>query len=349
MARKINTVLGEISTKDMGRTLHHEHLCSQVWGWQQDRKLAMHNKELYDKSIDLVVAEWVKLREVYGVRTIVDAAPAAGKAPIDMFCRVAERSGINLIISTGLFDEEMGGLPLHWRFQTLERITEWMIAELTEGIEGTGVKAGAIKTACSLGMSKISELDEKGMRAAARAHKATGAPLITHTPPAPEMGNAQLDLLQEEGVDLRNVDIGHRDGPRELDCLMKIAQRGAFLGFDRLGTTLWEDPANIPWKLSPFGIAAGGGEISTANLLALLKAGYEKQILLSQDVTGIWLGGPTADDGTPYYGLPKRSFLTFFERRIPKLIEAGISQKTIDRILLDNPRRFFEGASNWGK
>jgi phosphotriesterase-related protein len=348
MARKINTALGEISTDDMGKTLHHEHLSSQVWGWQQDRKLAMHNKELRDKVIDLIVAEWIKLREVYGVRTIVDAAPAAGKAPIDMFRYVSDKSGINLIIATGLFDEEMGGLPLHWRFQTLERTTEWMIAELTEGIEGTGVKAGVIKTACSAGMSKISELDQKGMRAAARAHKATGAPLITHTPPEPEMGNAQLDLLEEEGVDLRNVDIGHRDGPRELDALMRIAQRGAFLGFDRTGTNLWEDAEDV-LKVSPFGIAPGGKKVSTANLLALLKAGYEKQILISQDVTGIWLGGPTADDGTPYYGLPVRSYLTLFEKRIPQLIDAGISQETIDRILTDNPRRFFEGASSWAK
>ena len=52
-----------------------------------------------------------------------------------------------VVVSTGLYKEPL--LPAFAYEWDEDRIAAWMIAEIVEGIEGTGIRAGVIKLATS--------------------------------------------------------------------------------------------------------------------------------------------------------------------------------------------------------
>src|SRR6266545_2688036 len=65
-------------------------------------------------------------------------------------------------------------------------------------------EATGMNIICATGLYEITRHEEKSLRAAGRAHRATGAPILTHTESA-TMGNEQLDILASEGVDFGRV------------------------------------------------------------------------------------------------------------------------------------------------
>src|SRR5207245_1987557 len=141
-----------------------------------------------------------ELRAV-GVRTIVDPAPMeVGREPA-LQRAAAERSGMQVIVSTGLYCETgrwFGGIPPYFKLRSVDEITETYVTEIEKGIGDTGVRAGIIKAATSSG--RITENEEKALRAAARAAHATGLNITTHTTHG-TMGPEQLDIFAGEGLD----------------------------------------------------------------------------------------------------------------------------------------------------
>jgi phosphotriesterase-related protein len=83
----------------------------------------------------------------------------------------------------------------------------------------------------------------KTLRAVARAHLRTGAPISTHTHSGTRRGLDQLKIFVEEGVDPTRVVIGHSGDSTDLDYLLAVADSGAYLGMDRFGidALLWFD------------------------------------------------------------------------------------------------------------
>jgi len=68
--------------------------------------------------------------------------------------------------------------------------------------------------------------------------------------------------------------------------------------------------------------------------------GFGDRMMLSHDCIFVWLGRPGKlplqyDDWYPDY---------IFERLIPKMKTAGVTDEQIRGILVDNPRRFLGGA-----
>jgi predicted metal-dependent phosphotriesterase family hydrolase len=105
------------------------------------------------------------------------------------------------------------------------------------------------------------------VRAAARAHKRTGVTITTHGVRSP-VGLAQLDLLEDEGVDLRHVVVGHCDLYPHPDFHAAVARRGAFVQFDTIGRGFfeWDIRQRLDW------------------VMRLIDLGFMHQILLSHDV-----------------------------------------------------------------
>ena len=73
------------------------------------------------------------------------------------------------------------------------------------------------------------------MRAVAKANRITGAPITVHTAPLQETGLIVQRLMDEEGVDLEDLVVGHCGDTKDVDYLMKLADRGSILGMDRFG------------------------------------------------------------------------------------------------------------------
>ncbi len=107
-----------------------------------------------------------------------------------------------------------------------------MVRDIPEGISTTGVRAGVIKCATEPQMDAI---NERVLRASARAHRATGVPICTHTFPENRTGLDQQRVFKDEGVDLGRTVIGHSDDTQDITYLEEIIQNGSYCGMDRIG------------------------------------------------------------------------------------------------------------------
>ena len=98
MSTQINTVTGPISSDDLGKTLMHEHFFFGYPGFQGDSLGFRTHEELVQLGVE--VAEKAKAQ---GVKTVVDETPnECGRDP-ELLCDVSERSGVQIICSTGYY------------------------------------------------------------------------------------------------------------------------------------------------------------------------------------------------------------------------------------------------------
>jgi phosphotriesterase-related protein len=109
-------------------------------------------------------------------------------------------------------------------------LAELFIQDIEQGIEGTRIKAGVIKVAAR--SAAVLPAEEKGFKAAARASKATGVPVETHTNARRRGGETQADIFEAEGVNLARVALGHSDDTDDVNYLLGLAKRGYKLGID---------------------------------------------------------------------------------------------------------------------
>jgi len=319
---KVNTVAGLISTDELGVTLMHEHLAVGLPGWACDALVS------YDReAISRTCAEALGEAKAYGVKTMVDATASDLHRDVELAKRVSERTGMNIVLATGLYMEASGASAYFklrsMMFDATTEICESFVKEITQGIGDTGVKAGVIKVATGHGC--ISAYEEMVLKAAARAQKETGVPIITHTE-AGTMGPEQAELLVSEGVDPKRIVIGHMCGNANLQYHVSVLEKGAYIAFDRLGVE----------PLMP-------DSLRKACIIGLLGIGYANRIMLSHDYTR-FLGRPWDVPGSPLQQLfANWSYTHVFKNIIPALKEAGVSADKINTIMVENPRRLFAG------
>jgi phosphotriesterase-related protein len=317
----VQTVTGPCPAGELGRTLMHEHLVIGWPGWEAhlgDDRAARADRRT------ICVERMHELREL-GVRTLLDPCPIDLGRDVELAAEVAAASGVRIVCATGLYKEDEGA-PAYFRFRGQfadagAEMADLFVRELTEGIGGTGIRAGVIKVATGAG--RITPYEETVLRAAARAHKATGAPITTHTERG-TMGVEQLAILSEEGVAASAVVVGHSCGSSDLAYHLAMLDRGAYLGFDRFGLELLHpDRERI------------------AALIALLGVGFASRIVLSHDSVWCWRGRAFE---VPPGVLADWEPTHLFRRIIPRLLEAGVREEEIEIMLAENPRRYFAEA-----
>lgn len=319
----IHTVTGPCQASDLGITLMHEHLLIGWPGWESDTAAPAWDR---GEAKRLCVDRMQELKAL-GVTALVDPCPIDLGRDVEFAAEVSQASGVRVICATGLYKEEAGAAP-YYKFRgaftdTVAEMTETFVREVSEGIGRTGIRAGVIKVAT--GPRQVTDYEKAVLTAAARAHRATGAPITTHTDEG-TMGREQLAILTGEGVDPARVVIGHSCGSADLRYHVDLLDRGAFLGFDRFGLEL----------LQP-------DRLRLAALIGLLGIGCEGQIVLSHDTVWCWRGRPLA---IPTEALaPHWDPRHVLQRIVPALREAGVAQAKIDAMLVDNPRRYFAGAA----
>ena len=94
----INSVLGEIDSKDLGFTLMHEHVMVAASG------LSTHYPDLLGPNREQRAIECLKTAKAHGIDTMLDATTFdLGRDPA-LLKTVAEASGVNLINVTGWYD-----------------------------------------------------------------------------------------------------------------------------------------------------------------------------------------------------------------------------------------------------
>jgi phosphotriesterase-related protein len=259
-----------------------------------------------------------------GVDALLDPCPADLGRDVEFMAKVAQRTRFTIICATGLYKEDEGAAA-YFKFRThwgdaVGEMTDLFVRELTEGVGETGIRAGVIKVATGVG--RITPYEETVLRAAARAHKATGAPITTHTDQG-TMGPEQLDVLASEGVPAHAVVVGHSCGASDVHYHLTMLDRGATLGFDRFGLEILHPDRE-----------------RLAVLIGLLGLGFERQLVLSHDTVWCWRGRAPK---LPPDLIPQWKPTYVFESIVPALREAGVAEAKIRTMLEANPRRYFAG------
>ena len=311
----VETVRGPVPGEQLGRALMHEH----VFTLHQEtlRNFNHHWGEAWWDE-DVRVADAVeKLGRVRaaGIETLVDPTAVGLGRDIPRIQRINEQVDLNIVVCTGLY--AFSELPHFLKYRTAEALAELFVRELREGIDDTGVKAGFVKCA----------VEEHGLigdlptilAACATAAVETGAPVMVHTNAAAQTGLLALETFTAAGVDPTRLVIAHAGDSNDLDYLRRIADTGATLGFDRF---------NIP-HFNP-------DERRIETVTMLIAEGYADRIHFSHD-------GACFYDfmvGNPFFEGEVADYLHVTNVILPQLRERGVTDADIDRIMVDNPRRY---------
>lgn len=322
--RSVPTFLGDVGAERLGVTLIHEHVF--VRHPELDINLP-HPEWDADRAVQTAVDGLSALYD-RGVRTIVDlTVPGLGR-DVDLVARVAARSPVAIVASTGYYTSDV--LPHFFRTHGPGRLVggpdplvEMFLRDIEQGIAGTGIRAGMIKVVSDV--EGITPDVERVFAAAAAAHLRTGVPITTHSHAASAGGREQQGLLERLGVPLDRVVIGHSGDATDLVYLRELADKGSFLGFDRFGMEH---------------VASDEDRIRT--LLTLLREGYADRIVLSHDAAFFSRVTPPSWRARV---VPHWHMETIHTRVLPRLRAEGVDEKTIDTLLIDNPRRVLTGAA----
>ncbi|MFB9075146.1 hypothetical protein ACFFX0_29800 [Citricoccus parietis] len=164
----------------------------------------------------------------------------------------------------------------------------------------------------------------------ARAHRRTGVPISTHAHAASQQGLAQQRILEEEGVDLSRVVIGHVGDIADLEYAEQVLARGSFIGLDRFGISINGMHAE----------EATPTDERIAIAVELCRRGYASQMVMGHD-TNVESDSITREQRAVMPGLKDWRFTYITDEVVPAMRAQGVSQADIDQILIENPRRIF--------
>ncbi len=325
----VATVLGPLDTAELGRVLMHEHvfvLTADVqqnypgeWG-DEDARVA----DAVDK-LTALAAE--------GIDTIVDPTVVGLGRYIPRIQRIAEQVDVNIVVATGVytyndvpffFSQRGPALNALLGTELPDPMVELFVGDITDGIAGTGVRAAFLK--CAIDHQGLTRGVERVLRAVAKAHRQTGAPVMVHTHPGTKTGLEVHRVLDDEGVDPHRVQLAHSGDTTDADHLQQLAESGFLLGMDRFGinvTTTFEARADI--------------------VVEMCRRGFAASMVLSQDAACYldWL----QPDLMAF--LPQWHYRHIPQEVLPYLREHGVTEEQIETMLVHNPRRWFGNVGSY--
>jgi len=306
--RRVVTVRGPLDPARLGATLAHDHVLIDAF--------AMYGEASADYAWivdepEVAVDELRRFREAGGGAICDPTNVGLGRDP-GALRAISEASGVHIVMGAGWYRERV--YPPEIATTTTTALAGLLIHELVEGVGDSGVRAGFIGE-IGTGRGAISPAEERVFRAAARAHRATGAPIMTHTTHFGELALEQLDLLAEEGVPASSVIVSHLGDRPGIASIRPIAERGAWLGIDNLG----------------FVAGYASLESRADNVVALWATGHGERVLLASDIC-------RTDQLVAHGGAGYATVLTRF---LPLLRERGLDDGQLRTMTVDNPARAF--------
>ena len=297
------TVTGAVDANELGFTLPHEHVLVDFIGAEE---VGPHR---YDSG-DVIATMDPPLRQLVemGVNAFVDCTPMYLARDPEVLKTLSEQTGLKIVTNTGQYKPPY--LPKRTFEIDAETLASDWIAEWHDGIASTGVRPGFIKTAVDPGV--LPDILRKTISAAAITSAETGLTIGTHC------GNGLaareiLAILDSHGVSPTKWIFIHAQNESDHSQLLRSAAEGAWIELD--------------------GIGEGEDENHLVPLLKLLDAGYERQILLSQDA-GWYEVGRSPDH-------PRKPYTYIITDFLPMLERYGFDRQLIEQIMVDNPARAF--------
>ena len=325
----VESVTGPLEAADLGTTLVHEHLLAR------DEAVAFQFPQLGTtagapvRAVPTDGAEQVAIdcaRAIVerGVKTICDPAAMFLGRDVQFMRRVAEATGLQVVAATGIYTYDH--LPTALMTRDADAIADLFVHDITEGIQGTDVKAAFIK--CAADEPGVTENVEKVHRAAARASVRTGAPIMAHSRPLSDTAPRQIEIFAEEGVDLARVQIAHCGDSPDPAYIESLIERGVWAGLDRFGLEMY-----LPFDQ----------RIAAAR--ALLERGRADRLFISADycATIDWFA-PEVEQQMLDAGMAiDWSMNIVLDKVLPALREGGMTEEQERTMLVANPVRWLTG------
>ena len=344
---KLNSVCGELSREQLGTVTTHEHVMLDLTAFYQElpvpgiedpatQKVEMWNLGILSRDCyalkdnlrlddeEVQAEELARFREAGG-DTVVDASlPGIGRDP-EALRRISEQTGLNIIMGTGFYVGETH--PKALDSMTDRQIADLMVRELTEGVDGTDIKAGYIG---EIGISEIfDDKERRVLRAAAIAQKDTGVAINVHINPWTINGLEAADILLKAGTPADRICISHIDVEDREDYVLALLEKGVYVEFDNFGKEYY---IRREVRNSGYGCFVHDTERVTF-LKKLIDKGYLSQILLSCDLC-------LKNLLHKYGGWGYDHVLTNI---VPMMEDEGITHEQIHTLLVENPANWLLG------
>jgi phosphotriesterase-related protein len=320
----VETARGGLNTDELGATLMHEHvfvtspeIVHEYPEWSWDGKKQDRQAEAIEK---------LKLLKSQGISTIVDLTVLGLGRSIEDIVPVAKECDVNIIVATGMYtynhlpafidNRKPGGYDSPHG----DLLIDFFVRDITVGIGDTNVKAAILK--CCTEAKGVTPNVDRVLRAVARTHRLTGAPISTHSNAWHKTGLDQQRVFAEEGVDLSRVVIGHCGDTKDLEYLRQLMDAGSVIGMDRFGLY---NPPHLSFE-ERVGVVAD-----------LCELGFADRMVLSHDAMCV------LDDLPGFFEAnPRWNYTHISEDVLPALRERGVSEGQITQMFVENPRRIFE-------
>ncbi|KND18173.1 aryldialkylphosphatase [Pannonibacter phragmitetus] len=342
---KVMTVTGAIPASTLGVTLMHEHILNDCRCWwhapktperqylvdsfvcieilselRQDPFVNKHNITLDDEPLAIVE---LKDFAAHGGRTVVEpTCQGIGRDP-QALRRISKASGLNIVMGAGYYLDSSH--PAKVAGMSIDQIADEIVHEATAGVYGTDIKIGLIG---EIGVSSdFTAQEEKSLRAAARAQRRAGLPLMVHLPGWFRLGHKVLDIVEEEGAELRHTVLCHMNPSHDdLTYQQELAIRGAFLEYDMIGMDFFYADQQVQCP---------SDEEAARAIVKLIEKGLIDRILLSHDVFVKMMLTRYGGNGYAY----------ILKHFLPRLKRHGLSDHQLHILMRDNPRSVFEAAA----
>jgi phosphotriesterase-related protein len=338
---QVMTVKGLLPASSLGVTLPHEHILNdcQCW-WNQpvgpERQYLAHGPVEMSIIGELRMDPFANLHncalddEELAIKELLQFAQAGGQTVIDPTCRgigrnpealvrISNATGLNIIMGAGYYLQSSH--PPEVKAMNADAIADEIVEEAREGVGKTKLKIGLIG---EIGISgDFTGDEEKSLRGAARAQRRTQLPLMVHLPAWYRHAHRVLDIVEEEGGNLRHTILCHMNpSGADADYQTSLARRGAFIEYDMLGMDYWYADQQVQCPSE---------EDNAKAIAGLINAGFGDRLLLSQDVFLKMML-------THYGGFGYAYILRHF---VPRLRRHGVSDGSIKAMLIENPCSVF--------
>lgn len=339
------TVCGEKKIEDLDIILPHEHIFIDIRNQFTEpvapnekkmayQKVSLNNigylrRDPYLVKDNLILSEYDVARDELmifkecGGQSIIDVTPIGiGRDP-SRLRQLMKETGVNIIAGCGFYTHDTHTADIEKK--SVEDITEIIMNDLEIGMDHTGVRSGVIG---EIGTSQSMHPNEKKvLQAAGRAQFQSKVPLFIHIYPWSKNGIEVLNILENEGANLSQVIICHSDVEMDLNYMVSVMERGAFIEFDNFGKEFW-----IPMNKRGF----AGGNFATDRervqiIHNLVELGFQNHLLITNDIC-------LKAMLHAYGGWGYDHILT---NVVPMLIDVGVEEKIVWEIIKKNPQQLF--------
>ncbi len=297
--KQLWTTLGPKTADQLGMILPHEHVFVDL---RTPDKPGYGEAEAAD-VVALMAPEIEKIKAL-GITALVECSTGGVGRRADFDLAVSLATNFPIVVPTGNYREPW--IPEWVKTATEAELEAWMTRELEERFDEADYKAGWVKI--SAGDDGITPLEEKILRAAVRAARRSNSIIGSHTIKGRVVMD-QLDIIEDEGYRADRFISIHTQAEPDFELHLAVAERGAWIEYDNLGT--------------------GPDEDHVERIVKVLEAGKGEQLLLSHDRG--WFDPALPGGGTP------KSYTYLSLEILPKLRAAGMTEAQVVQLTHTNP------------